>query len=321
VTPLEAAREYCRRGWRVIPVPFGEKGPRIPGWQKLTLGLDDLPQRFGGACNVGIGFGASSELVDIDLDCLEALALADSYLPVTEAEFGRSSKPRSHRLFMAPGAAFEAFADPAAGEGEKNTLLEVRAGSGHQTIFPPSVADGEQREWCTEVIAPRIIDAASLRAAAAWLAIGCLVMRHVSELAARRPGPDLPRILWEADHDLGRAAYGWLGQPTPDAPQLHPRHRRELSRAELDLAELVAAIPNNCDWTEWNRIGMAIYAASGGSAEGGIVFDDFSAKNPKYNPYNTAERWQHYGRSPPSRVTVGTLVYLARQHGWKGRPR
>jgi hypothetical protein len=66
---------------------------------------------------------------------------------------------------------------------------------------------------------------------------------------------------------------------------------------------------------------MAIYAASGGSAEGGIVFDKFSAKNPKYNPHNTADRWHWYGRSPPSQLTAGTLVYLARQHGWRGRPR
>lgn len=314
---LAYAREYCRRGWRVIPVRSGEKGPRVPEWQKLMLGLDDLPQHFSCESNVGVILGSpSNELVDIDLDCSEALAIADLYLPATEAEFGRPSKPRSHRLYIADGAAFEAFADSIS-DG-KNTLLELRAGSGHQTIFPPSVVAGERREWRGEIIAPRVIDAAALRIAAAWLAIGCLVMRHVSEHAARRPGPDLPQLLWEADPGLGRQAYGWLSQPAPDAPNPHPRHRQALSRAELDLAELVAAIPNNCSWEEWNEIGMAIYAASGGSAEGGIVFDDFSAKSPKYNPYNTSERWAHYRRSPPSRVTAGTLVHLAREHGWKG---
>jgi len=84
------------------------------------------------------------------------------------------------------------------------------------------------------------------------------------------------------------------------------------------LAEIVHAIPNNCDWDEWNRIGMAIYAASNGSGQGGVVFDDFSAKNPtKYCPHATAARWAHYHRSPPSRIGLGSLVYLAQQNGWR----
>jgi hypothetical protein len=74
----------------------------------------------GGSAWLILGAG-SGELVNIDLDCPEALAIADLYLPVTEAEFGRTSKRRSHRLYVAAGAAFEAFADPIR-EG-KNTLL------------------------------------------------------------------------------------------------------------------------------------------------------------------------------------------------------
>jgi hypothetical protein len=93
--------------------------------------------------------------------------------------------------------------------------------------------------------------------------------------------------------------------------------RRACSQAELDLAELVNAIPNDCDWHSWNRIGMAIFGATGGSEQGGIIFDAWSAKSPKYNPYTTVERWRHWHRSPPSRLTAGTLVYLALQAGWR----
>jgi hypothetical protein len=50
-----------------------------------------------------------------------------------------------------------------------------------------------------------VVDAAILARRVAWLAIGSLVMRHVSESAARRPEDDLPDLLWEADHALGRA--------------------------------------------------------------------------------------------------------------------
>ena len=46
-----------------------------------------------------------------------------------------------------------------------------------------------------------------------------------------------------------------------------------MSNDGLRLAEIVAAIPNNFDWAEWNRLGMAIFAASGG-VEDFITFDD-----------------------------------------------
>jgi hypothetical protein len=186
--------------------------------------------------------------------------------------FGRPSKPRSHRLYTAPGAAYESFVDPLTG----NTLLELRAGSGHQTLFPPSVTDGERREWCGDVIAPRLIRAERLRLAVAWLAVGCLVARYVSFYAAERPDTDFIRLLDEIDvlegHEgkLGQAARRWLAVPEPEAPkpksttQRERKHKSDRSghRVELDLFELAEAIPNDEDWIGWNRLGMAFYAAS-----------------------------------------------------------
>jgi hypothetical protein len=318
MTPLEAAIDYRRRGWRVVPVPSGEKGPRLPQWQKLDLRIEDLPQHFGAGVNVGVRL---DNLVDLDLDCPEALALADLYLPATEAVFGRQSKPRSHLLYSAADAKFEAFADPIAPPKIKSTLLEIRTNSGHQTIFPPSIADGERREWQGNEIAPRVISFTSLRYATAWLATACLVMRYVNPTAARRPGPDLPAILWEWDHDLARPVYGWLGLTTPDAPRRYPRRRTEQNARDLDLAEIVHAIPNNCGWEEWNNVGLAIFAASKDRGDGFVIFDDFSAKSGKYDPHETAARWKGYGRSPPSRTGPGKLAKLAYAAGWRPSPK
>ena len=100
-----------------------------------------------------------------------------------------------------------------------------------------------------------------------------------------------------------------------------PRPHREMSPRDLDLAEIVAAIPNNCSWEEWNRIGMAIFAASGGSGDGRIVWDDFSTRSHKYNPRAAEERWRNYHRSPPSRTGIGMLAALAREAGWQPRDR
>jgi len=269
--------------------------------------------------NVAMRLGrASGDLVDADLDCAEALDLADIYLPATRAEFGRSSRPRSHRCYVSPGAVFASFADPLDG----SMLVELRAdgrdGGAHLTLIPPSAADGERREWHGDVVEPSAVDAPVLTRRMAWLAIGCLTMRHLSEHVACRPGPDMPPLLWETDHDLGRAAYRWIGELAPDEPRQYPRRRSDMSREEIDLAELVAAIPNTFDWVEWNRIGMAIYHATGGSESGFIAFDDLSARSPKYDPHATRARWNNYRRSPPSRVGIGSLLYLARQYGYRG---
>jgi len=313
-------RDYVCRGWRVLPVPSGQKRPAQPGWPDIEVKPEDVPRLFGRGENIGVILGsASCDLADLDLDSTGAIQLADLYLPVTSAVFGRPAKPRSHRLYVAPGAIYETFVDPSNGK----TILELRApgrdGGAHLTLLPPSIADGERREWHGEVIAPRPIDAIKLRTSAAWLAIGCLVAQHVSPHAAERPGPDLPRLLWEWDYDLGRTAYRWLGQPAPDAERRHPLPRSQLSRRDLDLAEIVHTIPNDCDWSGWNKIGMAIFAASGGSTNGFIIFDDFSVKHAKYDPAAVRERWSNYGRSPPTRIGMGSLVRLARQCGWSQR--
>ena len=315
MTPLDAARDYLRLGWAFVPVPAGLKHPVLEDWHNRKFGIADLePER-----SIAIRLGRrSGNTVDIDLDCREALELADLYLPRTGAEFGRASKPRSHRLYISMGATFEVFHDPLTDR--KNTLLELRAdgrdGGAHLTLAPPSVADGERREWCGPAIEPAVVNHRSLQCAMAWLAIGCLTLRYVSKHAARRPGPDLPRILWEFDHELGRAAYRWLGQPDPDAPRRYPRRRAEQNSHEIDLAELVDTIPNDCDWNNWNRIGMAIFAAAKDKGDGFVIFDNFSAKSASYNPHDVEERWRNYERSPPTRIGMGTLVHLARQAGW-----
>ena len=85
------------------------------------------------------------------------------------------------------------------------------------------------------------------------------------------------------------------------------------------VASALSVIPNNdLEWNEWNRIGMATWAATDGSETGREAFAEWSAKSKKNDPAATEARWQHYRTSPPTKVGFGTLVYLARQHspGW-----
>ena len=72
------ARAFLRRyGWQPVPVPTRRKGPVRSGWQNLRLTDEERPQYFDDDDNLGVLLGEpSGGLVDVDLDCEEAVQLA-----------------------------------------------------------------------------------------------------------------------------------------------------------------------------------------------------------------------------------------------------
>jgi putative DNA primase/helicase len=107
----------------------------------------------------------------------------------------------------------------------------------------------------------------------------------------------------------------------PPAGNGHDRDEegRDLKAALPELEAAMGVIPNNATWDEWNRIGMALWVASGG--QGFDAFDAWSKKHPKYDERNTKLRWSHYYRSPPDRIGAGTIFHLASQADadWRGK--
>jgi putative DNA primase/helicase len=88
---------------------------------------------------------------------------------------------------------------------------------------------------------------------------------------------------------------------------------------DVDVRDALSVIPNNdLPWGEWNRVGLACWAATNGSETGFEAFAAWSAKSQKNDPAATLERWKHYFRSPPDKIGFGSLVFLARQSapGW-----
>lgn len=131
--------------------------------------------------NVGLLMGLHSNgCVDVDLDTPEAVVLAPTFLPGTDAVFGRSSRPRSHRLYRVEGdVPTRRFQDP-----DGKTLLELRS-TGTQTIVPPSVHPGGERvRWDVDG-EPARINGAQLIRAVGRLAAAALLVRHWPEVGAR----------------------------------------------------------------------------------------------------------------------------------------
>jgi AAA domain/Bifunctional DNA primase/polymerase, N-terminal len=178
---LEIALAYIKRGWALVPIPFREKAPRIRGWTKLRI--TEAPSYFDGPGNIGVILGeASGGLVDIDLDCSEAVELARVHLPATEAIFGRQGKPRSHWLYRVKGnAPTIQIKDPLT----KEMLLELRGDGGFQTVFPGSVHESDEPiEWVIQG-EPLRIEYTVLCKAVRHLAARCLIKRYCSEAIDR----------------------------------------------------------------------------------------------------------------------------------------
>lgn len=99
---------------------------------------------------------------------------------------------------------------------------------------------------------------------------------------------------------------------TEAAPKLWAR-KQEKTFTQADLEDAFSLIPNNdLGWDDWNTRGMAIFVASGGADWGFAVFNAWSALSAKYDNDATAERWRTLHRSPPSQITVGSIVHWVR---------
>lgn len=171
------AQFYRSLGWTLVRIPALSKGPQTPGWQSLS----PEPDEFDPSENLGVQVGmASGGLVDIDLDCPEAIALAPLFLPET-ATFGRAGAPRSHWIYISPELAADCPPNI------KPSKIELRAKPGHQTVFPPSVhPSGEPIAWHGRDPRAHTIDRHSLIVATSRLMIATMIARCIPYMAQRR---------------------------------------------------------------------------------------------------------------------------------------
>jgi hypothetical protein len=196
-TLLEA---YMSRGWSLIPIPRGAKGPLMRGWQNFRLKRNDIPYYFREPTNVGVLLGEpSGGLTDVDLDCPEAVELAPAFLPYAST-FGRASKRRSHWLYVTD--AEKTLRLQVKGE----TFVELRS-NGAQTVLPPSVhPSGELVEWGNEALETPRVDAKVLTKAVRQLATAVLFRRYspAAEVEAWLAGGPYPSLPAEHIEDLHR---------------------------------------------------------------------------------------------------------------------
>ncbi len=214
-----AVAGYMRRGLRVVPVPNGGKRPKITGWQKLRLTEEDIPNYWSNGQKVGVLTGEPSGWrVDVDLDCREATAVADRFLPDTLIS-GRHGNPRSHWWYVAEGIESATFK-----EQDDSVVLEIRA-NGRQTLVPPSIhPSGEPYVW-NNIREPTVIEAEELTARCHELATAALIARRVPPNGGRHDfalavcGLLLKRLDEETTLRIVRGAWHAAGADSREALQ------------------------------------------------------------------------------------------------------
>ena len=213
-TVRQAARRYIGRKWKPLPVARGRKGPTRKDWPAWEVGDADeyVKEHFTGALvNVAVQLGKRSDgLVDVDLDCLEAVRLAPEFLPETKSVFGRTSKRRAHHFYKTdlcetePRAVIP-FKETKALNEKEVMLVELRIGagsSGAATLAPPSVhPNGELITWDSDGD-PAVVDGEDLKKRCAMLAAATLLVRHYPGEGGRHAaalvlGGVLARASWD----------------------------------------------------------------------------------------------------------------------------
>lgn len=285
-----------------IECPTPGKHPRIKTGRAFAAATTDEAQirqwwAKWPAANIGIATGQGSQLAVVDIDGQKgfdtlARVIAEhgggEQLPMTlTARSGRDG-PGAHLYFLC-----EAPSPSNSGDG-----LDIR-GDGGNLVAPPSMhVSGRPYAW-VNAIAPAPMPP--------WL----LHWFQNRDREARRERLVNQQDAFGADKEVhglpehlrGRAGAGLSRRPVE--VELTPI---------ADVESALEAIPNeSLSWDAWNRVGMAVWRATGGSDEGLDAFDYWSQKSRKYEPEAAEERWRAYSGSPPDSIGFGSLWYEAKQ--------
>ncbi len=188
-TAPEAARRFLIAGYAPLPLPPRSKKPALKDWPTRRFTPAEIDTAFPAAGNIGLLVGEpSGGLLDVDLDCPEAIQAGAVMLLPTEMVSGRQSAPTSHwwyRVDSPPAKASCKFLDPTEENEHAALLLEIRS-TGGQTVVPPSIypVDPEKGHPTSEPCVwhrhgePSHIDVEVLRVAVRSLAAASLLGRH-----------------------------------------------------------------------------------------------------------------------------------------------
>lgn len=189
----EAALGYRAMGLREVALEHRSK--QSVGKWGIARPPEALDSLYKAGANVGIVLGTNSRnLADIDCDWPEVGALLARSATLAECPtFGRENLAASHFLFVCEGehriTKFGFTKDEAAALGlpadDKAMVVEIR-GSGHYTMFPPSVHPSGVRIAWKRPGAPPVLSLAEVEKVIARVAVLAVFVRKWPRVAGNR---------------------------------------------------------------------------------------------------------------------------------------
>lgn len=308
-------RRLALRDLGYHPLPANGKAPKLPGWQKACRGASPEAIRSWASrsdeINTGVLCGAGLAVVDCDVSRPDlAGRIEAAVLPILGAtpivRIGRA--PKWARLYRVEGALRKRkteelyFRDQVAPDGSVKTTAEGKRlkaaafevlGDGQQAIVDGIHPDtGHSYEY------PK----------ASIFDVPVADLPLVTEEILDRAKAAAERVLREA---------GGLTEAEWKAVAKGPNAER--------VRDALLHLPSD-DRGFWIKIGLAIKEAFGD--DGFEIWDEWSKRSSSYDPDEAEKTWETLDRNeerrdPSETVTIGTLLFHAREAGWKpkrGRP-
>jgi hypothetical protein len=280
-------------GWKLFPARMegGKKWSWLsaefaPGGENWGMTADPAQlrknfsnRRWRDQCGIGIPTGAVNKIFVIEADTVRGHSV-DGLAALRQLEREHGKLPKTLMAVSPSGSVHRYYRYPDNGMKITSATLvhgvDIKA-SGGMVIGPPSRRSDGAYRWKNSL-----------------------------------PIVKAPRWLLEQVQEEERAH---------SEPNVFERYGNRVNMSELTLA--VAMIPNDdISWDPdkrtgnpgWNAIGMAIYDAGCGSAEGFRLFDAFSRRSKKYNSKRTHDKWwKGFRKCPPRKITAGSIFFLAEQ--------
>lgn len=276
---------YIRHGWSLVPIPPGTKGPTTKGWNRKENALTSQA-----SLSLGHGIGlahAYSGTMALDIDAwdrasfelmLRGINLQALYDAPDAVIVDSGRAGRGKLLYSMPfGVALPSKKLTA----DSVTYMELRCGTTNdlttQDVLPPSIHPMTQQPY-------------------RWAGKG-----HWSRL------PQIPQALLDLWMSLIESA---PIEPSISAP----------SATWDEVIEMLSHINPDVSREQWLACGMAIHmleTQTGEQGHGFRVWNEWSAKGRKYNAVTIQNDWRSFRTDKGALVTMDTLRYIAREHGWE----
>lgn len=295
---LDRALRLKSRGYIVVPIKKGTKGPDIPGWQNddpTEERLHTLAER--GYANGNIGINTRfTPAIDIDVYDDVVSKIMEDYLAERYGDIcvRVGQAPKRLVLFRTTTPFRKMFASYS--DGRTNHKIEV-LGNGQQFVAYGIHPDTKKPYTWTSLDEPLGVNAGDLP-----------TLTHVD---AQEIIEHFCIVCEERGWKKLSSSMG--GVVREDADDGLDGIKPILALTHDKIQETLDLLPNDeADYDDWLLVGCALHHQFQGSQEGLELWHEWGGRSAKYDAADTNRRWRSFGHGP-STVTFATLLYRANE--------